>query len=72
MIADSRLLDFNRPHAGRDPTLGQMAVTDYLAVSLLILEMFSLSDPLTDFGFDGSGQHPLRSRSKNFAQYISR
>ncbi len=71
-VADSWLLNLEWPHAGDDLAFRQMAVADHLAVALLILEMFSLSDPRADFGFDGSRQHLLRSRSKNFTEDISR
>ena len=49
-----------------------MAVADHLAMALLISKVAVGLDPLRHFRFDRRREHLLRSRSKNFAEDISR
>ena len=57
-IPDPGLLDLERPDAGLDAPLGQMAVADHLLPPGLVLEVGVDVDPGGDLGLDGPGEHP--------------
>jgi hypothetical protein len=50
------LLDIDGPDAGRDGPLGEVAVANDLAASLVVLEVGVVVDPGGDLGLDGLGQ----------------
>ena len=55
-VTDPGLLDLDGPDAGLDGPLGEVAVADDLAASLVVLEVGVVVDPGGDLGLDGLGQ----------------
>ena len=53
---DPGLLDLDGPEAGLDGPLGEVAVADDLAASLVVLEVGVVVDPGGDLGLDGLGE----------------
>ena len=56
-VPNSGLLDLERPDAGLDGSLGEMAVADHLLPPGLVLEVGVVVDPGGDLGLDGPGEH---------------
>jgi site-specific DNA recombinase len=57
-VVDPRRLDLDVAQPGLDGPLGQVAVADDLATSLVVLEVGVVVDPGGDLGLGGLGEHP--------------
>jgi hypothetical protein len=57
-VLNPGLLDRDFAEAGLDGPLGEVAIADDLAASLVVLELGMGVDPGGDLGLDGLGQHP--------------
>ena len=52
------MLDLDRPDAGQDGPLGEVAIAHHLLVPGVILEVGVIVEPGGDLGLDGLGEHP--------------
>jgi len=68
---DPRLANLHRAYARRDLALRQVAVADHLAMAAAILKVAMRLNPLSDFRFDGRGEHLLSAFAKDLGQHVA-
>ena len=69
-VTDPGLLDLDGPDAGLDGPLGEVAVADDLAASLVVLEVGMVVDPGGDLGLDGLGQEASSPVPKEVGKHV--
>src|SRR5262249_29993194 len=69
-VVDAGLLHRDRPHAGGDGPLGQVAVADDLAASGGIAAVLVAVDPVGDLGLDGLGEQLLGALAEEVGEDV--